>query len=212
MASAAAILYNGNILTMTGAEEAAQAVAVGRDGRILAVGTRAEVRNLAQARHTRRSTCAGEPCCPASSTAICICCGWASIWAMSIWLRRPCGSKQDIVRLLRERLDAQPDLTCVQGNRYDQNKLSPPEHLTRARSGSGFHRRAGAHRAYVGSRRGRQHAARWRCWASRATRPTRWAAKSSATPDGRADGRAAGNRQLERSGPHSARTLTPPNR
>ena len=40
-------------------------------------------------------------------------------------------NKQDILRLLRERLDAQPNLTCVQGNRYDQNKLTPPEHLTR---------------------------------------------------------------------------------
>lgn len=130
MAQAVTILYNGNVLTMTGAETASQAVAVGRDGRIVAVGGNDDVRHLVDA-GTRQIDLRGRTLLP----------GFFDCHLHILWLginlghvnlaSPPVQDKQDIIRLLRERLDAQPDLTCVQGNRYDQNKLSPPEHLTR---------------------------------------------------------------------------------
>src|SRR5262249_50779857 len=43
----------------------------------------------------------------------------------------PVKDKEDIVRLLRERMEAQPDLQCIQGNRYNQNRLPDGQHLTR---------------------------------------------------------------------------------
>ena len=130
MTDAVTILYNGNVLTMTGADMPLQAVAVGRDGRIVAVGNNDAVRNLAGA-GARQIDLRGRTLLP----------GFFDCHLHILWLginlghvnlaSPPVKNKQDIIRLLRERLDAQPDLTCVQGNRYDQNKLSPPEHLTR---------------------------------------------------------------------------------
>jgi predicted amidohydrolase YtcJ len=130
MATAATILYNGNVLTMTGTEEPAQAVAVGEDGRIVAVGTNADVRHLAQA-GVREINLRGRSLLP----------GFFDCHLHMLWLginlghvdlsSPPVRNKQDIIRLLRERLDSQPQLTCAQGNRYDQNKLTPPDHLTR---------------------------------------------------------------------------------
>jgi predicted amidohydrolase YtcJ len=43
----------------------------------------------------------------------------------------PVRTPEEIVNLLRLRLDERPDIACVQGNRYDQNKLMPPRHLSR---------------------------------------------------------------------------------
>jgi len=51
MANATLILKNGNLLTMADPERAT-AVAVGQEGRILAVGSDAEVGNLADAETT----------------------------------------------------------------------------------------------------------------------------------------------------------------
>ena len=134
MASAATILYNGNVLTMTGTgsdpDAAVQAVAVGQDGRITAAGGNDDVRHLA-APGTRQIDLRGRTLLP----------GFFDCHLHILWLginlghvslaSPPVQNKQDIIRLLRERLEAQPTLTCVQGNRYDQNKLAPPTHLTR---------------------------------------------------------------------------------
>ena len=130
MANAVTILYNGNVLAMTGAEAASQAVAIGQDGRIVAVGSNDEVRHLAKA-GTRQIDLRGRTLLPGFFDCH-LHIQWLGINLGHVNLASPpVKDKQDIIRLLRERLDAQPDLTCVQGNRYDQNKLSPPEHLTR---------------------------------------------------------------------------------
>ncbi len=130
MANTATILYNGNVLTMTGAELSSQAVAVGQDGRIVAVGSNDEVRNLAGA-GTRQIDLRGRTLLPGFFDCH-LHIQWLGINLGHVNLASPpVKDKRDIIRLLRERLDARPELTCVQGNRYDQNKLSPPEHLTR---------------------------------------------------------------------------------
>jgi len=124
------VFYNGNLLTMTGEERPAEAVAFGRDGRIVAVGSDAQVASLGEA-GTRRIDLNGQTLIP----------GFFDCHLHLLWLginlghvdlsSPPVGHADDIVRLLRERADLNPDLTCLQGNRYDQNKLSPPVHLTR---------------------------------------------------------------------------------
>jgi predicted amidohydrolase YtcJ len=124
------LLTNGNILTMNAANSQAEAVAVGQDGRILAVGTTAEVSNLADSA-TRSIDLRGRTLIP----------GFFDCHMHILWLGTnlghvdlsspPVRDREDIVRLLRERLDARPDLTCVQGNRYDQNKLAERQHPTR---------------------------------------------------------------------------------
>lgn len=130
MANAHLLLKNGNILTMNFERPRAEAVAVGRDGRILAVGSAAEVGNLADAQTTQIDL-RGRTLIP----------GFFDCHAHILWLGTnlghvnlaspPLQDKEDIIRLLRERLHAQPGLTCVQGNRYDQNKLPGGQHLTR---------------------------------------------------------------------------------
>ncbi len=125
------ILYNGNVLTMSvGEVQNAQAVAVGRDGRIVAVGTDSEVLNLAKAK-TIRTNLNGRTLIP----------GFFDCHLHLMWLGKNLGNvdlssppvrdKDDIIRLLRERLIAKPNEACIQGNRYDQNKLTDGQHLTR---------------------------------------------------------------------------------
>ena len=124
------ILYNGNVLTMTGREQPAQAVAIDRDGRIAEVGSESEVRVLARA-GTRQIDMQGRTLLP----------GFFDCHLHLLWLginlghvdlsSPPVANKQDIISLLRKQQEAEPRLTCLQGNRYDQNKLSIPEHLTR---------------------------------------------------------------------------------
>lgn len=63
MPSAARILSGGPILTMDDGRPTAEAVAVGHDGRILAVGTRAEVEALADG-STERTDLAGRTLMP----------------------------------------------------------------------------------------------------------------------------------------------------
>jgi predicted amidohydrolase YtcJ len=122
-------LKNGNVLTMGDAPKA-QSVAVGRDGRILAVGMDAEVGNLADA-ETRVLDLRGRTLIP----------GFFDCHMHILWLGTnlghvnlaspPVKDREDIVRLLRERREALPDLQCIQGNRYDQNRLPGGQHLTR---------------------------------------------------------------------------------
>lgn len=107
-----------------------EAVAVGRDGRILAIGEAADVQNLADAQ-TRTVNLNGRTLLP----------GFFDCHLHILWLglnlghvnlaSPPVQTKDDIVRLLRERREQQPKLTCLQGNRYDQNKLPDKTHITR---------------------------------------------------------------------------------
>ncbi len=134
MSSAATIFYNGNVLPMTGAanepDAPAQAVAVGKDKRILAVGTDDDIRHLARP-ETRQIDLRGRTLLPGFFDCH-LHIQWLGINLGHVNLASPpVQNKQDIIALLRERLDAQPTLTCVQGNRYDQNKITPPQHLTR---------------------------------------------------------------------------------
>ncbi|HLK56895.1 MAG TPA: amidohydrolase family protein, partial [Chthonomonadaceae bacterium] len=124
------ILKNGNIRTMDTENPRAQAVAVGRDGRVLAVGAESEVVHLAES-GTRVIDLRGRTLIP----------GFFDCHLHILWLginlghvnlaSPPVKDKEDIIRLLRERRAVQPELTCIQGNRYDQNKLPGGQHLTR---------------------------------------------------------------------------------
>ncbi|MCW3098895.1 MAG: putative metal-dependent hydrolase with the TIM-barrel fold [Chthonomonadaceae bacterium] len=124
------IYKNGTILTMDEASPRAEAIAVGRDGRILAVGSESEVGSLAN-RDTRTIDLRGRTLMP----------GFFDCHLHLTWLginlghvdlsSPPVADVEDIVRLLRARLAANPDLTCVQGNRYDQNRLPNALHPTR---------------------------------------------------------------------------------
>src|SRR5579883_532751 len=129
MTDATLILTNGRVLTQA-SEAQASAVAVGPDGRILAVGADSDVLNLASA-NTRRVDLRGQALIP----------GFFDCHMHVLWLginlghvnlaSPPVRDKEDIVRLLRERMEAQPNRTCIQGNRYDQNKLPDGKHITR---------------------------------------------------------------------------------
>jgi predicted amidohydrolase YtcJ len=130
MTTPSLILNNGNVLTMDEANPKAQAVAVGQDGRILAIGNDAEVSPLATA-DTHVVNLQGRTLMP----------GFFDCHLHLRWLGVNLGhvnlaptvvkDKADIIQRLRERMDAQPELTCVQGNRYDQNQLPGGEHPTR---------------------------------------------------------------------------------
>ncbi|HZT40779.1 MAG TPA: amidohydrolase [Chthonomonadaceae bacterium] len=130
MSNSQLILINGNIRTMDPAQPQAEAVAVGTDGRILAVGTAAQVGSLNGA-GTRVVDLRGRTLIP----------GFFDCHMHILWLgvnlghvnlaSPPVQDKEDIGDLLRERLEAQPDIPCVQGNRYDQNRLPGAKHVTR---------------------------------------------------------------------------------
>ena len=123
------ILHNGNIITQ--AEDGlAEAVAIGDDGRILAVGSNVEVLNLAVA-GTKKIDLNGKTLIP----------GFFDCHLHLIWLGQnlghvdlsspPVKDKGDILRLLAERLNENPNGAYLEGNRYDQNKLPDGKHLTR---------------------------------------------------------------------------------
>lgn len=130
MANATLIYKNGTILTMDEGAPRAEAIAVGREGRILAVGSESQVGNLAGS-GTRVVDLRGKTLMP----------GFFDCHLHLLWLginlghvdlsSPPVQDVEDIVRLLRERLAANPNLTCVQGNRYDQNRLPGAKHPTR---------------------------------------------------------------------------------
>lgn len=130
MSRATLIYKNGTILTMDESAPRAEAIAVGRGGRILAVGNESEVGNLAN-RETRTIDLRGKTLLP----------GFFDCHLHLTWLgvnlghvdlsSPPVREVEDIVQLLRARLASNPDLTCVQGNRYDQNRLPNALHPTR---------------------------------------------------------------------------------
>lgn len=120
----------GPILTMNEAAPRADAITVGRDGRILGVGKYSEVARLGGAD--------GDVC---RLNGLTLMPGFFDCHLHLLWLginlghvnlsSPPVQDVEDIVRLLRERLAANPELTCVQGNRYDQNRLPGAKHPTR---------------------------------------------------------------------------------
>ncbi len=130
MIKATTIYRNGTILTMDEGAPKAEAIAVGKDGRILAVGSESEIGNLA-GRETRILDLRGRTLMP----------GFFDCHLHLLWLginlghvdlsSPPVREVEDIVRLLRARMVSNPDLTCVQGNRYDQNRLPNALHPTR---------------------------------------------------------------------------------
>ena len=130
MTGAALIYKNGTILTMDESAPRAEAIAVGQDGRIMAVGSESQVGNLS-GRETRTIDLRGKTLLP----------GFFDCHLHLTWLgvnlghvdlsSPPVREVEDIVRLLRARLASNPELTCVQGNRYDQNRLPNALHPTR---------------------------------------------------------------------------------
>jgi predicted amidohydrolase YtcJ len=130
MTKATLIYKNGTILTMDEGAPRAEAIAVGSGGRILAVGSESEIAGLA-GRDTRTIDLRGKTLMP----------GFFDCHLHLLWLginlghvdlsSPPVQDVEDIVRLLRARLAEKPDLACVQGNRYDQNRLPNAQHPTR---------------------------------------------------------------------------------
>lgn len=129
MEQASLILKNGNLLTMA-ENPRASAIAVGSSGTILAVGADSEIENLANA-STKRVNLQGRTLIP----------GFFDCHLHALWLGTNLGhvnlappavrTKEEILRRLRERLAEQPNLTCIQGNCYDQNALPGAVHITR---------------------------------------------------------------------------------
>ena len=123
------IYKNGNVVTMSDIG-AAEAVAVGRSGRIVAVGASNDVCHLGDA-ETRVIDLTGRTLIP----------GFFDCHMHVLWLGQnlghvnlaspPVRDKHDIIRLLCNRLASHPDAACIQGNRYDHNKLTDGCHLTR---------------------------------------------------------------------------------
>jgi predicted amidohydrolase YtcJ len=121
------ILHNGNILTMA-EEPLARAVAVNREGRIIAVGAEDDVLNLRQS-GTKTLDLRGRTLIP----------GFFDCHMHILWLGLNLGhvnlfgahDKETIIERLRDRLAQRPEQTCVQGNNYDQNTLPGAAHLTR---------------------------------------------------------------------------------
>src|SRR5579862_1569766 len=129
MTEVSVIFINGNVLTM-GATPKAEAVAVGCDGRITAVGSDADLSGLSRA-GVRVIDLRGRILIPGFFDCH-LHIGWLGDNLGHVDLSSPpVRTPEDIVRLLCARSTEQPDLPCLQGNRYDQNKLSPPQHLTR---------------------------------------------------------------------------------
>ena len=125
------VLKNGPVLTMAGADGPESAVAVGADGRILAVGSSAQVENIASGAESVIDL-RGRTLIP----------GFFDCHMHLLWLGRnlsnvnlaspPVQDKADIIRLLRERLAETPEAEAILGNFYDQNKLPGGHHLTAA--------------------------------------------------------------------------------
>ncbi len=124
------ILHNANILTMNSEYPCAQAVAIGQEGRIQAVGNSDEVLNLA-----------GSGCRVVNLNGQTVIPGFFDCHLHILWLGNnlgqvdlsspPVKNKEDIIRLLKKRLIEKPDALSIQGNRYDQNKLPGARHITR---------------------------------------------------------------------------------
>ncbi len=128
--SAVTLLFNGRIRTLGAETGVVEAIAIGQDGRVLAVGTREQLDGLVTA-GTRRVDLGGKWVTP----------GFFDCHQHPLWLglnlgqvslaSPPVADVEDIVRLLRERRAAQPDAVCIQGVNYDQNKLAGRVHPTR---------------------------------------------------------------------------------
>lgn len=125
------IVRNGTVLTMNGSDRPLDAVAIGADGRILAVGAAGEIDNLTGP-GTRVVDLHGRTLIP----------GFFDCHMHLLWLGMnlqnvnlaspPVRDKADIIRLMRERREADPGAAYLQGNFYDQNRLPGGEHLNRA--------------------------------------------------------------------------------
>lgn len=124
------LFTNGHVLTMEPENPVAEAVAVDEEGRIAAVGSRSEVEHLSAA-GVQRIDLNGRTLSP----------GFFDCHAHLLWLGTnlghvdlsspPVADADDIIRLMRERLATASDSGCIQGNRYDQNKLRGRRHLSR---------------------------------------------------------------------------------
>lgn len=107
----------------------AEAVAIGADGRILAVGCADEAASAAGGGAVRIDL-GGRTAIP----------GFFDCHMHILWLGlnlgqvdlSEAGSAHDIVTLLRKRLAERPDAPCVLGSGYNQNRLPGCRHITRA--------------------------------------------------------------------------------
>ena len=127
MPKSAVVLTNAHIHTMDASLPVAEAMAIAQDGRILAVGSRDDVLAVG-GRSGNTIDLGGRTVVP----------GFFDCHMHIMWLGSnlrhvdlsspPVGSVDDIVSLLSQRLTDAPDLLCVQGNRYDQNKLKERNH------------------------------------------------------------------------------------
>ncbi len=130
MAKTVCIVTNARIYTMDPEQPNATAMAIGRDGRLNAIGSDSEVGAMGGA-GVRRIDMRGR----------CVIPGFFDCHLHMLWLGTnllqvdlsspPVTNIEGIVSLLSARLDAEPEIACVSGNRYDQNKLAEKVHPDR---------------------------------------------------------------------------------
>lgn len=121
------ILYEGvPVYTMDARHPVAEAMAVS-EGRVLAVGSREELRSRYPA--ARRVGLSGGAIVPAFNDCHC------HILSLGLDLAkadlRHCRSVAEIQRVLREWMQANPTASWVTGRAYDQNRLQESRHITR---------------------------------------------------------------------------------
>ncbi len=130
MAKYLKIITNAKIRTMAPDLPEAEAMAILPDGRIGAVGTNEKIRSMNKS-GAQEIDLAGQTVIP----------GFFDCHLHMQWLGTnlgnvdlsspPVSGVEDIIRLMQERIKVDPESICIQGNRYDQNKFSVPEHPDR---------------------------------------------------------------------------------
>lgn len=124
------VFYGGPILTMEPENPLAEALVVGSDGRILAVGRETEVKILARS-STILVNLYGRALLPGFFDC------HMHILHLGLNLMQVdlspehAPSLEAIVLRLQHHLQQNPHLPCILGNRYDHNRLTPPEHPTK---------------------------------------------------------------------------------
>jgi hypothetical protein len=120
------VVVNGRVLTMEPSQPSAEAFAV-KDGRFLAIGSTADVRNLASAR-TRVIDAAGMCVVPGFIDAHCHPSGVNELFGVVV---TPLKTKAELIEALRKKAAATPAGFWVEGQLFDDTKLTDPSPLDR---------------------------------------------------------------------------------
>lgn len=119
-------VLNGRVITMDGAQARAEAVAV-KDGRFLAVGSTADIRNITTAR-TRVIDASGMTVVPGFIDAHCHPSGVNELYGVVVTSLK---TKAELVEALRKKAAGTPPGFWVQGQLFDDTKLTDAAPLDR---------------------------------------------------------------------------------